>query len=149
MPASETSAKPQPSSTPRAVAVGEEPGDDHHDRDQDAELDERERRPRRLGRLVHPRAAVRRRGAGAARAAPGSRRARGGASCAVIERLRLRRPMGGRMLRVPRAANGQPEESLTCHQPIEHPDEPEPRPDLVDAAAALAELARAARRAQR
>ena len=38
-------------------------------------------------------------------------------------------------------ANGQPEESLTCHQPISIPIRPEPRPDLPHAAAGLAEVA--------
>ncbi len=37
-------------------------------------------------------------------------------------------------------ANGQPEESLTCHQPISMPIRPEPGPDLPDAAARLADV---------
>ena len=38
-------------------------------------------------------------------------------------------------------ANGQPEESLTCHQPISMPIRPSRGPDLPHAAAGLAELA--------
>ena len=50
------------------------------------------------------------------------------------------RRAGPRVERDP-LGNGQPDESLSCHQPGEHPDQAEAGTDLPDAAAALPEIA--------
>ena len=93
-----------------ARPVGEEAGDDEHERDEDEQLAERERRPRCLGRLLHARARPRRR-RGPARAAQ---------RCAARARRRRAFVSDGPC----QEANGQPEESLTCHHPISMPIRP-------------------------
>ena len=107
------------------------------------QLDERERAPGRLGRLVQARASVavpapaassdgRRAEAGRASRPSVRRRAAGrlgrvvgdersaAARRARAERLRLRRPISCAQ----RGDNGQPEDSLTCHQPMSMPMSP-------------------------
>ena len=92
--------------------------DDEHQPEQDAQLDQRERLPRRLGASsIRARRCVRGAecGIAAGRGRPEAPRDRSGV------RLRLRRPTTGPGCQ---AANGQPEESLTCHQPASIPMRP-------------------------
>ena len=139
----DASAKPQASSAPRRWPSLTKP-ERRSARSpiEDAELDERERRPRRLRRLGHPA-----RGASAARraAAPAARAAAAGAR---RRRARSRRACG---CGVPWArnatargwqagGNGQPEESLTCHQPMSIPSSPRRGRTCQTPQPALAEL---------
>ena len=94
-----------------APAVGQHAADDERHREQDDQLGEREGRPRRLGGVGH---------AGARAAAP--------RAAAVDARPRAAAPARSSRASVSdgpcQEAKGQPEDSLTCHQPISMPMSP-------------------------
>ena len=115
----------------RAAAVGveadDQPEHDQHDPDEHAQLDERERVPRRLRPLVAQRRGPARRAGGRC----------GGRDAALRGARGCGGPSGCQGYQV---ANGQPEEILTCHQPASMPTRPRRGRDVPVLAAGLADV---------